>query len=69
MNIPSNQNDIMEFEFFMNGIQSKLKEKEEKNKKKLEKLMDQIKGKNKIRLEELLSDSDSSGSSGDGNSP
>ena len=59
----------MEFEFFMNGIQSKLKEKEEKNKKKLEKLMDQIKGKNKIRLEELLSDSDSSGSSGDGNSP
>ena len=30
MNMPSNQNDIMEFEFFMNGIQSKLKEKEEK---------------------------------------
>ena len=35
MNIPHNQNDIMEFEFFMNGIQSKLKEKEERKKKKL----------------------------------
>ena len=39
-NIPSNQNEIMEFEFFMNGIQSKLKEKEEKNKRKMERLMD-----------------------------
>ena len=30
MNIPNNQNDIMEFEFFMNNIQSNLKEKEAK---------------------------------------
>jgi len=35
MNIPHNQNDIMEFEYFMNGIQVKLKEKEDKKKKKL----------------------------------
>ena len=50
-----------------------MKEKEEKNKKKLERLLDTIKskggldndGKPKIRLDMLLSDSDSSASSGD----
>lgn len=35
LNIPNNENEIMEFESFMNNISSKLKEKEEKKKKKL----------------------------------
>ena len=37
--MPQSQNDIMEFEFFMNGIQSRLKEKEEHKKRKLQKLL------------------------------
>lgn len=32
----------MEFESFMNGIQSKLKEKENRKKKKLEKFLDSV---------------------------
>jgi len=39
INIPNNQNDILEFECFMNGIQNKMKEKEDKRKRKLERLL------------------------------
>lgn len=42
IHIPQNQNDILEFESFMNGIQNKLKDKENKRKKKLEKILDSI---------------------------
>lgn len=66
----------MEFEFFMNGIQNNLKDKEEKQKKKLESILDKIvskgnldeESKAKIRMGLLQSDSDSSDSSG-GDSP
>jgi len=39
INIPNNQNDILEFDRFMNGIQNKMKEKEERRKRKLERLL------------------------------
>ena len=44
INIPNNQNDILEFESFMNGIQYKLKEKEDKRKRKLENLLSSVIG-------------------------
>jgi hypothetical protein len=38
----------MEFEFFMNGIQNNLKDKEEKQKKKLESILDKIVSKGNL---------------------
>lgn len=73
MHISNNQNEILDFENFMNGIQNNLKEREEKHRKRLENLLDDIIGKGKLdeeskaklRMDMLMSDSDSSNSSGD----
>ena len=42
INIPHNQNEILEFESFMNGIQQGLQEKLKRKRRKLEKLLDGI---------------------------
>ena len=39
INIPNNQNDILEFDRFMDGIQNKMIEKEDRRKRKLERLL------------------------------
>mmetsp|Transcript_28594 Transcript_28594/g.43219 ORF Transcript_28594/g.43219 Transcript_28594/m.43219 type:complete len:113 (-) Transcript_28594:3227-3565(-) len=76
INIPSNQNEIMEFESFMNKIQAKLKEKEMRKRLKLQRLIDETLGKNSQlhnfeedllngQLNLYISDSSSNGSSED----
>lgn len=74
MNIPHNENEIMDFECFMNGIQNKLEEKEQKKKRKLERLLGGLAGADAIlaaevaglhrnQLDLFVSDDSSSGSS------
>ena len=58
----------MEFEFFMNGIQTNLKEKEKKRQEKLQKLLDGLGPDKNIETTKIpldITSSDSSGSSGD----
>lgn len=50
INIPNNQNDILEFECFMNGIQSKLQEKELRKKKKLDNLLGGLSSRDRLGL-------------------
>ena len=45
-----NQNDIAEFEFFMDGIQSKLKEREVRRKQKLDNLLNGLSSKEKLEI-------------------
>lgn len=48
-----NQNDIAEFEFFMDGIQSKLKQREQRRKKKLDNLLNGLSSKQKIEITQV----------------
>ena len=49
----NNQRDIAEFEFFMDGIQSKLKEREQRRKKKLDNLLNGLSSKQKIEITQV----------------
>ena len=49
----NNKSDIAEFEFFMDGIQSKLKEREQRRKKKLDNLLSGLSSKQKIEITQV----------------